>query len=238
MAIFRTSSVVGAISGNVGGVCFVNNRKSKVLRQAKKKGAYDGAKLFTKGSSTKAFYPKHQTEFNNAILAWRQLTTDSKNAWTTYANDTPVSNRLGEQSPLSGYQAFIKNRLFNTSGGGTPSDDPPLIAEQPLIAPLSLAWSLADGLRYTVGQGPIAGTIKIQISGMPLYTDSIPKYWSRFRVMSDLSAGQNSSFTITNIWQSNWPLPLENQVLAFRTRFISDNKTFRGESTQIIKVTA
>lgn len=227
MAIFSASPAVGSISGNAGGLCFVNSRGSKVVRKTRARQAsiQDGG-------------IKAQADFATATRIWRGLTEDQRNAWRTYAIGTPSTNRLGEQSPLSGYQAFLKNALFNGIVLPAVNEDPPLISEQPIIAPITVSWSLASELIYVTGTGPIAGSVNIQIGAMPLYTDSIPKFWGRYKVIGTVTMAQNNNLAVTVLWDAVFSTPNVGQVVAFRTRFFSFNGTWRSEQNQIFKVTA
>lgn len=225
MAIFRPSGVVGAISGNVGGGCFVNGRGSKVLRKAKAKGA-----------SVPREQQLQRATFATVQRSWRTLSVDQQKAWATYANATPTTNRLGERAPLSGYQVFLKNRLFNYEPLTEELKNPPSIVDQPLLAPISVSYVLPTQFIVVVGEGPIAGNLFLTISAMPLQTDSLPAFWGRFQHIISTVAIQNNQANLISPWTSKFPIPLEGQIIAIRFRFSSPNQTWRGEQVDIIKV--
>lgn len=226
MAIYLPSPAVGAISGNAGGVCFVNARGSKVLRPAK-----------TKGASNNLTNPVFRANFSTAQKSWRTLSVEQQKAWSTYANATPTSNRLGITNTLSGYQAFMKNRLFQFVPLTDTLKNPPLNTDQPLIAPVTVSWSMPSNFLFFVGTGPIAGDVRLHISAMPLQTDSLQAHWGRFIFISESVRAQNNIFGLFAQWSAIWKVPVvEGQIIAIRTRYSSTNNTWRGETVQIIKV--
>lgn len=227
MAIFNASPVVGGISGNLGSVCFVNARGSKVLRPAK-----------TKGASISLANQRKRSNFANATKEWLVLTEDQRNAWKTYANDNPVSNRLGEKSPLSGYQQFIKIRLFRFVTLNETIKIPPSPEQKIIITPLNVTWSLSAGLLLEIGEGARTGDVFVKLQAHLLYTESIPKFWGRFTNIGLLFAPQNTVQDITTFFTGTFPIPVVGQVVALNTRFVINNGTTSAESTQIIKVTA
>lgn len=227
MAIFRTSAIVGAVSGNIGGACFVNGRGSKVLRQRK-----------TKKASVPTTQQVKRNIFQRVVNEWREFTANEKEAWATYAKATPVTNRVGERSALSGYQSFLKIRMFRYSTTDLTTLEPPLQADKPLICPVSFSWSVASGCFIETLTGPIAGNVFINIGAMSIYTTSQLKFWGRYKQIVNIIMGQNVSTQITTFYENEFPTPVVGQTVAFRARFMSGNGERLGETTQIINTTA
>ncbi len=146
MAIFRPSAIVGAISGDAGGACFVNSRGSKVVRKKRRTSPNNDPSLI-----------RSQALFANVARNWRILGDDVQAAWHTYALSIPGTSRLGVSRTLSGYQAFVQNTLFLSNFGAPVYGLPPVTADDPIITPLSFFSSEVTGLQMAVGVGPIAG---------------------------------------------------------------------------------
>lgn len=64
--------------------------------------------------------------------AWSAvLTTAQRAAWEVYAATIVVSNKLGEQINLTGFNQFVRTNSFNLQNGGTRVDDGPVILTLP-----------------------------------------------------------------------------------------------------------
>ena len=85
-----------------------------------------------------------------AVNAWTNILTDgNREAWSSYAQGTPVVDRLGDQLILSGQQMFVKCTL------------PRLVAGLPIIA----AGPIVAGLATTPTFDPGSGAPDIGITG-------------------------------------------------------------------------
>lgn len=100
MAIIRYGVVVGALSGSVGGGTFVNGRGSPVLR-------HRPARPAPKGSGIE----RSQSLLNILQGTWHDFSEAERDAWRAAAVDYARTNRLGQQSPLTGVQLFLKVNL-------------------------------------------------------------------------------------------------------------------------------
>lgn len=100
MAIIRTSSIVASISGSIGGQTFITGKRGTVARIR----AYRSPK---KSAALQA----RQALFKTIIDHWRAYTEQERNSWRDLARTFPRSNRLGQNSPLSGYQLYVRTML-------------------------------------------------------------------------------------------------------------------------------
>ncbi len=100
MAIIRTGPIVGAISGTVGSVVFVNRKRGAVLRPRPSTVA-----------KSSPFLATARANFHNVRRRWATLTTAQQKSWRTAAALIPHTNRLGAQSPSSGFAFFVKVNL-------------------------------------------------------------------------------------------------------------------------------
>lgn len=230
MAIFSTSSVVGAISGNLGGACFVNGRGSPVIRKAKRIVESRSDEIST-----------NRGVFVNSQRRWRTLSVSQREAWRTYANNIPETNRLGKTSHLSGFQMYIKTQVNLFSVFGFFSDDPPVTADQPILEPLTVSSTLTFGLRLFIPAFTEIVPLNINIKGILLWTDSLPKFAKGHRQIALISFNAGPTSTIVNFtseFDEVFQLPILNQIVAISTSYAADDHTEWGLYSEIVKTTA
>lgn len=84
-------------SGSIAGVTFSHNRAGQYQRNRR-------APVQPIGTGRRAII---KSAFGAASQAWGGLSIANQNAWTAYANEYPVTDRLGQSITLTGQQAFI-----------------------------------------------------------------------------------------------------------------------------------
>lgn len=116
MALITLGAMVSNISGSVGGTTFARNRG----------GAY--ARNRTVGLNPKSpFQFGVRTQFGGLAQAWGQeLTEAQRQQWESYAEATPIINRVGDERKLSGINMFAGNNSLILEVGGTRVDDGPV----------------------------------------------------------------------------------------------------------------
>lgn len=123
-----SSLVYAQASGSIGGITYSHNRG----------GMYTRTRTTPVNPNT-ARQLEARANLAQASSAWSTLLTDTnRQAWTTYANGTPVVNALGAQLILTGQQMFNKCML------------PRLIAGLALIPAGPLITGLATTPTFTV----------------------------------------------------------------------------------------
>lgn len=94
-----TSQIVAAGSGSIGGLTWSHNRGGQYLR----------ARVIPVNPNTEAQGIAREN-MSSAVSLWTNTLDDAqRQAWQTYAQDTPTVNRLGAQLILSGQQMFIRS---------------------------------------------------------------------------------------------------------------------------------
>lgn len=227
MAIFLPSAVVGAISGNVGGACFVNKSGSLVVRKKRRTN-----------SITSQVHLLNQARFANVTREWQALHPIIQDAWNTYGKATPLTNRLGTPYTLSGFHSFTKIHLFLQGKIGFAGVEPPAIGDDPTIAPISVTSNVGVGIRVRVGIGPVSGQIKMAFYGRLLYTTFKPAFFGSLRLFGVLKVNQDTVTSITSKWQTVFPLPVQNQIIVVMVRPYSAAHVFKNETTNIIETFA
>lgn len=119
MAVFRSSGLVGEISGSVGGVTFATGKGSRVVRlRPVKRSHYSDAVL------------EAQAAYAAAVAVWQAATDAEREAWRVYARQNPLPNRVGESRQITGFAFYIR---FVLSYFDAPIDSMKLPPAQSLI---------------------------------------------------------------------------------------------------------
>ncbi len=148
MALFRPGSIVGQISGRIGGVVYSHNRGGSYIRSS-------AIPIAVESESADAA----KARVTALSRLWADLDDDERAAWRAYAQSDTRRNRLGDSRALTGICSFIaiNSRM--------------LLAEEEMlrvpalgVAPQALAY-----LSMTADIG--TGTCELTFSPTPLDTD-------------------------------------------------------------------
>jgi len=224
MAIFSSSGVVGSVSGNAGGVNFVNGKGSKVIRKARRAGSINDNKII-----------KQQSVFATFARHWRTLSVDEQNAWRTYAFNSPRTNRLGLARQLSGFQEYMSSGIYRKGVLGFFNDLPPTELTDPKTAFYKFTSTVLTGISISMGSGPISGDISISLFGFLSYSTSLVASFNRHKYIGDFTIAQGAVLDITSEWEDVFPLPVLNQVIGFRGIFYNGGSPSRNANFQITK---
>ena len=96
-------------SGSIGGSTFSHNRF----------GMYVRARRVPVNPNT-TFQQSQRDAFSQASALWRTLTGAQRAGWEAYAAATPVTNSLGQQTYLSGFQQFTATNALGQRLGFSP----------------------------------------------------------------------------------------------------------------------
>lgn len=116
MALVRAGGGVSEISGSIGGTTFARNRGGAYAR-----------------NRTTPLNPKSAAQtivragFASLATRWATVLTGSqRDAWSEWAANVPVPNRLGEDRFLTGLQTYIKSNALLQLIGATLADNAPV----------------------------------------------------------------------------------------------------------------
>ena len=165
MAIIRLSSIIGGISGSIGGITFVNARRSPVARHRPQR------RRFAIG-----FQPEQRALVQAIRQAWRSLTDLQRDAWRAQATEFTFGNALGQASALSGFQYYIKRNIERRETPSTLLTDPLTggVAAALSIGPLDFSASGDYDLSAVIPVGQPATTFFVY--GRPTHSTVQPRY--------------------------------------------------------------
>lgn len=111
------SQVYTAVSGSIGGITYSHNAG----------GMYTRARAIPTNPNT----PRQMSAraaMNAVVQAWNSvLTAAQRTGWANYAQNTPVTNPLGDQIILSGQQQYLRSNAYRVRAGLSPVNDAPTI---------------------------------------------------------------------------------------------------------------
>lgn len=208
MALIRTSSVVAAISGSIGGVNFVSGKSAPIARR----------RAYHKPTPSEAITTQ-QAYFVNATRAWRALTNRQRAAWRAVARDLPRTNRLGQTSALSGYAYFLKVAISALRLWGWQIQDPPELIPSPTLTTFTSDFSLASHYNVSFVISTPVQVVRLQVFGARHFSKVHPKFTGLWREISIIpSAGGASSTTdIRDEWEAIFGLMLEGEAYSLKT---------------------
>lgn len=123
------SQVVTQASGSVGGITASRNAGGMYFR---------ARAIPTNPSST--YQVEVRNAMNQAVQRWSQDLSDAqRSAWGIYAFNTPVTNALGDQIKLSGFNMYVRSNVARLQAGLSPVDSAPTIYNLGSMGPVALA---------------------------------------------------------------------------------------------------
>lgn len=121
MAIARTGNIVGAISGNLGGVVFANTNQGLLVKHRP---------LKTNKRTTDQL--RQRAQMQQLITLWKTLTAAEYLEWRVLAEQITTTNRLGVHSNLSPFRLFTFQNLMRLLVGAPTHTSPyPIGPAQP-----------------------------------------------------------------------------------------------------------
>jgi len=114
--VLYKSPLLSSASGSVAGNVFSRNAGGNYVR--------------ARAKPTNPNTPAQQAvrdAMRQLVNAWTNMLTDpQREAWNTYAFNTPTLNRLGDETTKTGQQMYIRGNIARIQAGLTRSDDAPI----------------------------------------------------------------------------------------------------------------
>ncbi len=221
MAIYRSSALVGSISGALGGVVFVAGAASPTVRHRPRSPG---------GAS-----PNHahqQSLFTQIQRTWRGLTTLNQTAFRTLAAQMPTHNRLGQSRPLSPFQFYVQYawRHFQRVGTVPTAVAAPLSSEFPTS--MSISADISSGTQIVNTPAPLATSYEMLVYGATLNRDTPVATYNNYRFLGYFSQSGVFPANITSAWDAQWPAVREDQIIAIHVKYLGGNYAYVQQLTQ------
>jgi len=170
MAKFLPGPVVGQVSGSIGGLTFSHNRFGAFMRSR------------VKPVVVNTYYTNLQrTFFQQCTSAWKDLVPSNRQAWTTWAQNNPFTDRMGNSQILTGHQAFMSCSITAQRINGTFPVNPPCVPRPAPLTMISLNLSIGAGVTYNFQPTPMTGTQALQVDASLVNSPGITVVKSMFK---------------------------------------------------------
>ena len=194
MALIKTGSVVGEISGRVGGIVYSHNAGGMYIRN----GSIPINPSTSYRDSVKAM-------FSAASKHWTTLSEANRKAWSEWASTIAWKNRLGASISLSGQMACIQCNSRILAVGGTMISVPALTDSPSTISGVTLTADIGAGtfnLAWT--SGALAAGCKLYLRGCTLPSDSQNYTKNRWRTFMISAAATTSPQTLKTAFETRF----------------------------------
>lgn len=193
MAIIRASALVAAISGSVGGVNFATGKRGTVARLR-------GRRIPTQ---TEVLL-RQQAIFANASRTWRELSNEQRSSWRALAPGYPITNRLGQTSPPSGYTLFLEVVIRGLRIWGFQFMDPPAQLPVPILESIASTFEVSGDYTLSFEISTPVFIVRLQVWGARHFSKVIPKTRPRWReiVILPSAGGGSAPVNIRAEWEA------------------------------------
>ena len=174
MAIIRTSPILSAVSGAIGGVVFAKGKRGTVARLRPRHTPRRSAALL-----------HQQALYANIVRAWPALTPQQRDAWRALALDFPATNRLGITSAPSGFQTFLSTNLHSLRQSGVLRRTPPLNDPITLNIPFTISFTLFGPYDILFEQLDTFPSLRLQVWGSRHLSKTDPRSPPDFRIIHE-----------------------------------------------------
>ena len=223
MAIFIPGPAIAEARGSVGGTVFSRNTHGAYMRNRS---------VPVNPNTARQAAIRLKVEQLQAI--WRDtLTTAQRTAWNDYASQTPVLNRVGQSTKLSGINMYIRtNSLYLTAGGTRIDAAPPVNGVAPL-PDITYNGTTVLGVNVTAVNPSMAANDAMLFFVSPPKAQSVNFFGSGFTITKFTLGVQTLPF---NLIPALTPLVGQRYFIEARSVFANGRPTERFQQRKDITV--
>jgi len=182
MALFTPGGIVGQISGRVGGNIFSHNKGGPYIRSGS---------IPTNPSTS--YQQNIRANLANRSQEWAGLTSGQQLAWTLWAAENPVRNRLGSAVQLSGQQAYIQINHRLSQAGDTLITVPPVVAAPTPLESLTGSYDIGAGdFQVAFAATPLGAGVRLWVNAAVVSSPGISYVKNIFRLVNISAAAAAS----------------------------------------------
>ena len=198
--------LVGQASGKLGGMVASRNRGGTYLRRR----AHPVVVTSPEALATKA-------RLAAVSAAWNDLTEAQREAWTLYAANNPITDRVGQKITLDGHTVYVKCNSLMSYIGAAYTTLPPTTPPPNALQTLSLTGDIGAGSVTAVFTAtPLEAWQGIQLWAN-VEVDAARKYIEgRYRMCAISAGAQASPYDIQTVVEARLGTLQVGQVLHVR----------------------
>ena len=202
MAKLKLGPLATQISGSIGSTTFSHNRG----------GAYMRNRAI---ADTHISIPAMQAKDRLGRISgkWSDLTDPVRSAWTEWARQHPVTDRLGEVRPLDGHQAFVKcmTRLDQMGVSPLPATPPTVPAPIPAVAGILVYDIGSGGVSLAFTPSPTGANEYIWLQGALLVSNGISYVDNVLKYVHAYGPAQTTALDFHAEFEAIWGVPTVGQ---------------------------
>jgi len=188
MAKIRLGQMVGQVSGSIGATTYSHGRF----------GPYVRLRSIPVQPGT-ALQLQRRADMSSNSSAWTLLTAAQRQAWKVWAENNPITDKLGDKRILDGHQAYCMLNSRLDVVGATNISNPPIANAPPSLLTLTLAASVATQLvTHTFTATPLAASHRLWCTGCKTPTATINYIKNRLRYVDKSAAAVASPWDCNN----------------------------------------
>jgi len=210
MAIFTPGPTVGAVSGSIGGTTYSHNRGGAYMRVRR---------IPTKSFTAYAMFVK--ATMASVSRLWAGLDANEQQAWRVWAQNNPITNRLGNQVTLAGHMAFMQlnNRLVQAGNGYI--ELPPVVPAPVPLTSFSAVADVSDNTCVlTFAASPIGANNKLWLEAAVVDGPGISYVENLFKLIDISAANQATGLDVKTELQARFGNMIADQVIHWRAAIL------------------
>jgi len=219
MAIMRPGPLVGQLSGRVGGIVFSRNRGGDYVRNG------------PSPINPQTFY---QIAVRNALALastrWNDMLATARASWSSWAQNNPQQNRIGESIRLQGNAAFV---MFNSRLAylGVPVIDtaPVISAPAPLLTLTGTFDIGAGAFQAAYTATPLGAGTKLWVRGCRPMSLGVAFVKNRLRHFITGAAAGASPLDIETSFYARFGTPAVGESIVIRAAVLGADGQLSAE---------
>lgn len=222
MAKITPGPMAGQISGRLASAVFSHNRGGPYVRNGT---------IPTTVTSNYALAAK--ARMTAASQAWKLLSDAQRTAWTNYAEQSPVLDRLGKSISLSGAAMFNRFVCRMASCGDAPLAAPP-VGDPPIpLTSLALtAVSTAQALTLSFAATPLGAADKLMIWACLCESDGIAYINNLLRLVEVSAVAAESPYNFSDSFLARFGAIQAGQTAHVRVQVYSSTTGYVSQVLQ------
>jgi len=165
--------------------------------------------------------------FGTASAAWSALTEAQRNSWTSFANDHPFTDALGQAIKLTGHQMFVAVYTTSVNAGLGAVTVPPADLAVLDISTTTVTVSVSSGITLSALGGDGTGRVLVALSPSMSPGRSFTSQFNQLGVAED----DDAAFNITTaVYAAEFGTPVTGQAVFIRLRAVNADGWYGPEA--------
>ncbi len=210
---FTPGVVVGAASGSIGGATASHG----------KGGAYFRKRAIPTNPKT-VFQQEQRTNIGTASALWSNtLTADERESWVTFAQNFPITDRLGQTLTLSGQGACTKINSRLLAAGLAVITQAPLNQDVTDLLTVEAVFNIGAGASsLTFTPAPLAATDHLIVRATPALPAGVTFVKNKLRTIARTGAAEASPYDFHADWTARFGAdPIVGSKVVFEVNALS-----------------